>query len=207
MRGVLTLKSVYSVDVDDLGNHLWSGAKDRWDDATDEQRERVFSMMEDIFWDEDEIDDGKVNDFIWFDCDDIFFEEESEDESEDEDDVTDEDEEDDSLYDGEHYELICGEGSIEKGFRENKGKWIVGHNKFDNLLDAAVNTALNEDYDIKDKFLSLENAKDELARCTSEVYEISPKTIWARVVLVAHIDENGNFEIVETAKWDNQVEG
>lgn len=57
---------------------FWAGAKHRMDDATDEQREEVFQRIVEYTisetWTETEI-----NDFVWFDCDDIFFpEEESE---------------------------------------------------------------------------------------------------------------------------------
>jgi hypothetical protein len=59
------------VTYDDLANLLWSGARDKWVAATDEQREQVWSLLCDLF--SDRIPDlTTINDIIWFDCDDIF---------------------------------------------------------------------------------------------------------------------------------------
>lgn len=64
-----------------LGDRLWSGALDRWKDATPEQCEAVYQRLEEWF-------DGtiptitQINDVIWFDCDDIFYPEEEEEEEE-----------------------------------------------------------------------------------------------------------------------------
>lgn len=61
----------------ELGNLLWSGAKEKWREATDAQRRLVLDRVEDCF----EYDENKpvnltsINDLIWFDCDDIFFKE------------------------------------------------------------------------------------------------------------------------------------
>lgn len=62
---------------DDMSDFLWSGARDRWQDATDEQRQAVWDMLEDVFYEEIP-DETTVNDFVWFDCDDIFSTEEAE---------------------------------------------------------------------------------------------------------------------------------
>lgn len=63
--------------LDDMSDFLWGGARDKWRDATDEQREAVWDMLEDVFYNKIP-DETTVNDFIWFDCDDIFFPEEAE---------------------------------------------------------------------------------------------------------------------------------
>ena len=58
-------------DLDDL---LWSGARQRWLDATDDQREEVWDRIESL----EDPTMTDVNDLVWFDCDDIFFHEEEE---------------------------------------------------------------------------------------------------------------------------------
>ena len=62
------------IDINDLDRLLWSGAADKWAHATDEQRVRVWDAIVDIFCDNaDEYPDmTTINDFIWFECDDIF---------------------------------------------------------------------------------------------------------------------------------------
>ena len=60
---------------DDLDNFFWSGARDRWDDATDEQKEMVWDRIIDLFaYDVDGNipTETELNDFVWFECDDIF---------------------------------------------------------------------------------------------------------------------------------------
>ena len=58
-------------ELEDMEDLLWSGAKDKWVSATDEQRERVWALLGEIF--ENTIPDlTTVNDVIWFECDDIF---------------------------------------------------------------------------------------------------------------------------------------
>ena len=65
----LVIKREY--ELDDLEYILWSGAREKWVAASDEQRERVWTLLEDIF--SDRIPDlTTVNDVIWFECDDIF---------------------------------------------------------------------------------------------------------------------------------------
>lgn len=57
-----------------LGNHLWSGAKDRWDRASIETRREVYRRVLKHFAtsDEDLPSLEAINDFIWFECDDLF---------------------------------------------------------------------------------------------------------------------------------------
>lgn len=65
----LVIKREY--ELDDLEYILWSGAREKWVAASDEQRERVWTLLKDIF--DDRIPDlTTVNDVIWFECDDIF---------------------------------------------------------------------------------------------------------------------------------------
>ena len=49
------------------------------DDATEEQRQLVCARLEDVFVD-DFPTETDVNDFVWFECDDIFYPEEEEEE-------------------------------------------------------------------------------------------------------------------------------
>ena len=56
---------------------FWAGAKSRMDDATDEQREQVRERIEE--WAEcmaEPPSDTDINDWVWFECDDIFYPEE-----------------------------------------------------------------------------------------------------------------------------------
>ena len=92
-RRTLTVKTVETASTEDIGYKLWSGARERWEDADDDTREAVFDRVCDWTEEEDEVDMTTVNDLIWFECDDLFFPEDGE---EDEDDEDDEDEEDDT---------------------------------------------------------------------------------------------------------------
>ncbi len=60
---------------DDLDHFFWAGARDRWKDATDDQKERVWERLNE--WFSDEIpSETDINDAVWFECDDIFDEDE-----------------------------------------------------------------------------------------------------------------------------------
>lgn len=76
----LTVKR--ELEMEDLYDVLWSGAADRWANATDDQRERVWDAIIDIFCDNaDEYPSmTEINDFIWFECDDIFYDSDEEEE-------------------------------------------------------------------------------------------------------------------------------
>ena len=63
------------IDINDLDNLLWSGARQKWDGATDDQKEAVWDSVEAAFGDEAP-EMVELNDFIWYDCDEIFFPEE-----------------------------------------------------------------------------------------------------------------------------------
>lgn len=64
-------------EVDPEEFEFWGGAKARVDDATEEQRQLVFARLEDVFLD-DFPTETDVNDYVWFECDDIFYPEEEE---------------------------------------------------------------------------------------------------------------------------------
>lgn len=70
----------------DLDNfEFWAGARDRMNDATNEQREQVFERISEEFEHNEDVTETDINDLVWFECDDIFFpEDEDEDEDEDE---------------------------------------------------------------------------------------------------------------------------
>ena len=65
------------IDINDLDSLLWSGARQKWDGATDAQKEAVWDSVEAAFGDETP-EMVELNDFIWYDCDHIFFPEEEE---------------------------------------------------------------------------------------------------------------------------------
>lgn len=103
-KPTINVKQTFTLDVDNLGEHLWSGARDRWNDADDDTREAVFERILDWFDnldDEDEIEITKINDAIWFDCADLFFPEEDEEEDDEEDDEEDEEEDEEEYCAGE----------------------------------------------------------------------------------------------------------
>lgn len=69
----------YKVEFDFDNFQFWSGARDRMESATDTQKQKVKERIEEYFYDE-EPTETEINDLVWFDCEDIF-----EDEDEDED--------------------------------------------------------------------------------------------------------------------------
>ena len=58
---------------------FWGWAKSRIDDATEKQRQLVYARLNDIFADEIPTE-GEVNDFVWFNCNDIFYPDDKDDE-------------------------------------------------------------------------------------------------------------------------------
>ncbi len=68
----------YTVTVDIDRFEFWSGAKSRMDNATDEQREEVYRRIAEYCEYAEDVSEGSINDLVWFDCDDIFFPEETE---------------------------------------------------------------------------------------------------------------------------------
>lgn len=62
----------YDYDVDDIGDALWSGGKDWWEDYDDEERQYVFDYFKSYAYDlEDTPTLTEFNDFVWFDSHDI----------------------------------------------------------------------------------------------------------------------------------------
>lgn len=58
----------YDYDVDDIGDALWSGGKDWWEDYNDEERQYVFDYFESYAYDLEETPTlTEFNDFVWFD--------------------------------------------------------------------------------------------------------------------------------------------
>lgn len=70
---------IVKYEVDPENFEFWGGAKARMDDATEEQRQLVCARLEDIFVDQIPTKTD-VNDFVLFECDDIFYPEEDEEE-------------------------------------------------------------------------------------------------------------------------------
>ena len=88
MKRTLTVKQDISMEY--LDENLWGGARDLWQDATDNQRETVWDIILDIFGNSSELPRlGDINDFIWFECDEYFETEDDEEDETDEDDVID----------------------------------------------------------------------------------------------------------------------
>ena len=69
----------YYVEFDPCDFEFWSGAKERMDSATDEQREEVYEQIENLCSEQD-CSQTDINDFVWFECDEIFDVDEDEDE-------------------------------------------------------------------------------------------------------------------------------
>ena len=81
----------YKVEFDINKFEFWSGAKDRMNDATEEQIKQVEERIEEYFDCTGEIPtDTQINDIVWFECDDIFFPEEDEEDEDEEDEDEDE---------------------------------------------------------------------------------------------------------------------
>lgn len=68
------MKLVHEIDPHDF--NFWSGAYDRMSAATDEQRHEIFCRIEELaeFAAEngEPLTDTDINDYVWFDCDDVF---------------------------------------------------------------------------------------------------------------------------------------
>lgn len=68
------MKLVYEVDAHDFS--FWSGAKERMEQATDEQRHEIFDRIEELTELAAEsgkpLTDSDINEYVWFECDDVF---------------------------------------------------------------------------------------------------------------------------------------
>lgn len=71
------MKLVHEIDPHDFS--FWSGAYDRMNNATEEQRHEIFARIEELAEIAAEsgqpLTDTDINDYVWFECDDIFDEE------------------------------------------------------------------------------------------------------------------------------------
>lgn len=84
--------------IDSLGDRLWCGARDRWNDADYDVRKAVFDRLVEYCTAICDYGEGMpsittINDIVWFECDDLFYPEEDEENEEDEKPEEDEDEE------------------------------------------------------------------------------------------------------------------
>lgn len=58
---------------------FWGGALKLMLDSTEDQRNRVYERIEEVFGFLNYVDETILNDFVWFECDDIFFGDDEED--------------------------------------------------------------------------------------------------------------------------------
>lgn len=72
---------------------FWQGAKDRWENYTQEEKDFLDNYFEECYADADLDSICSINDFVWFDADDILEEYFYDKEDEDEDEETDEEDE------------------------------------------------------------------------------------------------------------------
>lgn len=73
----------HELTFDEMADFLWGEAREKWVEATEDQRQMVWDMLEDSFYNEVP-EDVTVNDAVAYDCDDIFFPEDEDDEDYDE---------------------------------------------------------------------------------------------------------------------------
>ena len=60
------------LDISDLSNELWAGAKELWAYADEDTRRAVWQRIESRFGD-GLTELTEINDFVRFDCDDLFY--------------------------------------------------------------------------------------------------------------------------------------
>lgn len=63
----ITVTSTTDMDAQDIRDMVWSGARDRVDDLTDDQIDTIIGILADEY--PDGIDKGSLNDFFWFEDD------------------------------------------------------------------------------------------------------------------------------------------
>ena len=57
-----------------FGDELWSGARERWQEADEDTRRAVWDRIKEYVESIDEVVDiTQINDLIWFECDDLFY--------------------------------------------------------------------------------------------------------------------------------------
>lgn len=69
----------HELTFDEMADFLWGEARKKWVEATEDQRQMVWDMLEDSFYNEVP-EDVTVNDAVAYDCDDIFFPEDEDEE-------------------------------------------------------------------------------------------------------------------------------
>ena len=62
---------------------FWGGALNLMQDATEDQCNLVYERIEEAFAFDNYVNETAINDFVWFECDDIFFGDDEEEEEED----------------------------------------------------------------------------------------------------------------------------
>lgn len=60
----ITVTSSNELDAQGIRDMVWSGAKDRVEDLTDDQLDIIISNLNDMY--DGSIDEGELNDFLWF---------------------------------------------------------------------------------------------------------------------------------------------
>ncbi len=61
-----------TLDISDLSQELWAGAKELWADADEDTRRAVWQRIEERFG-ERTTDFAELNDLVRFGCDDLFY--------------------------------------------------------------------------------------------------------------------------------------
>lgn len=73
MSNCITVKQTADYNFNDLMYHCWSGAIDTLKEIEKHGKEDEFmDYLESVFFDEEEVDLGYLNDYIWFEDDEIF---------------------------------------------------------------------------------------------------------------------------------------
>lgn len=67
----------HEITFDEMPDFLWGTAREKWINASEEQRQAVWDMLEDSFVNEIP-EETTINDAVAYDCDDIFFPEDEE---------------------------------------------------------------------------------------------------------------------------------
>ncbi len=138
----ITMEVKRELSFDDLDHFFWAGARDRWNDATDDQKERVWERLNE--WFSDEIpSETDINDAVWFECDDIFDEDE-------------EDEMDESIRRRRNLRrVIESRRSRTKKYNEvmyfdKEGNYLFGKAEMQKRAEELARVLFSKDIDVKD---------------------------------------------------------
>lgn len=92
------MKVCRTVDYEDMVTVLRGEALNKWLSATEDQREVVWSLINDLLANDGKIPtESEVNDYVWFQCEDVFYPEDDPRSDEDDDFCYDEDDYDDVI--------------------------------------------------------------------------------------------------------------